>query len=99
MDCNFKDMPALYARVYEALDASIAMQTCLPRSEATVQRALGQFRAEAADLEAIEQLQAISVRLQSLKIAAMSGDAPGRVTARNALSAAAGQWLERLPIH
>jgi hypothetical protein len=99
MHDKFQKLPETYSRVYAALDATVASQTCLASSEAMIQRALSEFRAQRSDPEALQQLGDISVELQSLRAAAMRGDCARRVLARKQLSAMAGRWIERLPIH
>jgi hypothetical protein len=99
MHDKFQKLPETYSRVYAALDGAVASQTCLPSSEAMIQRALAEFRARPTDPEALEQLGDISVELQALRVAAMKSDSSRRVLAREQLSAMAGRWIERLPIH
>jgi hypothetical protein len=99
MHDKFQKLPETYSRVYAALDATVATQTCLPSSEAMIQRALSEFRGHRSDPEAVQQLADISVELQTLRAAAMRGDVPRRVLAREQLSAMADRWIARLPIH
>jgi hypothetical protein len=99
MHDKFQKLPETYSRVYAALDATVASQTCLASSEALIQRALSEFRAQRSDPEAVQQLTDISVELQTLRAAAMRGDSRSRVLAREQLSALAERWIARLPIH
>jgi hypothetical protein len=96
---NFQQLPQIYAKVFEALDASVALQTALPSSEASIQRALVELRRETRDPEAIEQLEAISLNLQAMRAAAMRGSADERLRTRDRLSALAAEWMQRLPMH
>ncbi len=89
----------MYAKVYQALDASVASQSCLPSSEAIVQGALASFRSNKIDAEGRACLATMSHQLQALQIATLTGDASGRALARQQLSACADHWLQRLPIH
>jgi hypothetical protein len=99
MQDEFQKLPETYSRVYAALDATVASQTCLPSSEAMIQRALAEFRTRMDDPEAVRQLSDISIELQALRVAAMKGDTCNRVIAREQLSALAERWIGRLPIH
>jgi hypothetical protein len=99
MQDKFEKLPETYARVYAALDATVASQTSLASSEAMIQRALQEFREHRQDPEAVEQLRDISIQLQSLRVAALTGDTRNRVLARQQLTAMAERWIERLPIH
>jgi hypothetical protein len=99
MHDKFQKLPETYSRVYAALDATVASQTCLASSEAMIQRALTEFRTRVEDPEALQQLTDMSVELQALRVAAMRGDMSNRVLAREQLSAMAQRWIGRLPIH
>jgi hypothetical protein len=99
MQDNSQKLPETYARVYAALDATVASQTSLASNEAMIQRALQEFRESREDPEAVEQLRDISVELQSLRVAALTGNSRSRILARQHLSALANRWIERLPIH
>ena len=99
MHDKFQELPETYSRVYAALDATVASQTCLPSSEAMIQRALIEFRARKNDPEALRQLSDMSLELQSLRIAAMQGDSASRMLAREQLTGMAERWISRLPIH
>ena len=91
------DLPALYAQVYEALDASIASSSCLARSEAQVQRALGCLR-QIGKPETLAELEQMSLNLNRLALATRRSDQPGRDAALERLRSAARTWMERLPI-
>jgi hypothetical protein len=99
MQDKFQKLPETYSRVYAVLDATVASQTCLPSSEAMIQRALQEFRGRVEDPEALRQLADISVEMQALRLAAMKDDSASRVLARQQLSAMAERWIARLPIH
>ncbi len=94
-----RKLSGVYAEVYQALDASVASQTCLPRSEAVIQAALATFRSAKIDAEGRDCLITMSHQLQALQIATVAGDASGRASARQQLSACAERWLQRLPMH
>ena len=96
---EFQQVPQIYSKVFEALDAALALQTSLPSSEASIQRALSEFRALRRDPEAVERLERISVRLQQLGIAAMFGNAEERSRSRRRLARLAAEWMQRLPMH
>ena len=99
MNCEFQKLPEIYSRVYQAIDSSVAVGAALASSEATVQRALQQFRNSCADPEALEQLEAISLTLHGMRLAAVMGKAEERACATEALIALAERWIGRLPIH
>jgi hypothetical protein len=82
MHDKFQKLPETYSRVYAALDVTVASQTCLASSEALIQRALQEFRAHRHDPEAVQQLRDISVEMQSLRVAALTGDSRSRLLAR-----------------
>lgn len=91
-------MTDVYHSVYEALDASVANSICLASSEAKVQRALTQFRANRSDPEAVVRLENISVVLQQLALASMTRDPLNRLAVVERLRASAKDWMLRLPI-
>jgi 3-dehydroquinate synthase class II len=88
----------LYAAVYEAIDASVALQRSLPAAQASVQRALAQLRGSKSDPEAVRQLESMSVRLHQLTAATMRPQGGGRETAVRELGMLADQWMARLPM-
>ncbi len=94
-----RKLSGVYAEVYQALDASVASQTCLASSEAVIQAALATFRSAKIDAEGRACLTTMSHQLQALQIATVAGDASERALARQQLSASAERWLQRLPIH
>ena len=96
---QFQAVPEIYARVYQAIDATLAMGTGLPSTEATVQRALIQFRNDHGDPEALEHLEAMSTLLHSMLVASLKGSAAERTHCRQQLSILANEWIGRLPIH
>lgn len=85
----------LHAAVYEAVDASVALQRCLPAAVANVQRALLHSQ---DDPEAVRQLESMSVHLHQLTAATMRCQQTEREAAVNELSRLAGQWMTRLPM-
>jgi hypothetical protein len=91
-------LPTLYAQVYQALDESIATNSCLARSEAQVQRALWSLR-DSGDRETLAELELMSVNLSRLSIATRGSDQREREAVLERLRAAARSWMERLPIH
>jgi len=88
----------LYAAVYEAIDASVALQRSLPAAHASVQRALVQLRGVDGDPEAVRQLESMSVRLHQLTAATMRPHGTCRDTAVQELGLLADQWMARLPM-
>ena len=88
----------LYAAVFEAIDASIAMQRCLPAAQANVQRALVQLRHTRSGPEAVRELERMSVHLHQLTAAGMRPREEGRQMAVEQLRRAASEWMARLPI-
>lgn len=99
MTGGFKQLPQVYSKLFEAVDASIALQTALPSSEASVQRALVEFRRQSRDPEGIACLENISVMLQAMLAAASRGSAEERLRTRERLAALASEWMKRLPMH
>ena len=93
-----QEQSSLYAAVYEAVEASIALQRCLPAAQASVQRALVQLRGSRSDPEAVRQLESISVHLHQLTAASLRPQEEGRRAATRQLSLLAGQWMARLPM-
>lgn len=96
---QFQAVPEIYARVYQAIDATLAMGTGLPSTDATVQRALTQFRNGHEDPEALGHLEAMSTILHSMLVASLKGSSAERAACRQQLAALANQWIGRLPIH
>ena len=99
MSRGFQQLPQVYSKVFEAVDASIALQTALPSSEASIQRALIEFRRQSRDPEAVSCLESISVMLQAMLAAASRGSAEERLRTRERLAALASEWMQRLPMH
>jgi len=99
MNTGLEERRSLYASVYQAVDASIGDQKCLPASEASVQRALALLRRSGGDPEAVRQLEDISVRLHQLTAATLRPQEACRRTAVEHLSKLASQWMSRAPIH
>lgn len=93
-----QEQSRLYAAVYEAVDASIARQRCLPAAEASVQRALVLLRGSKSDPEAVRQLESMSVHLHQLTASALRPREESCRDATRQLSLLAGQWLARLPM-
>lgn len=89
---------SLHAAVYQAVEASIALQRCLPAAQAHVQRALVQLRGSKADPEAVRQLESMSVHLHQLTAAAMRPEGDTCEAATRQLSLLAEQWMARLPM-
>ncbi len=88
----------LYAAIYEAVDASVALERCLPAAQAHVQRALVRLRGSEDDPEAVRQLERMSVHLHQLTAASLRPQGQGRQAAVQELSLLANQWLGRLPL-
>jgi hypothetical protein len=99
MHDKFQDLPEVYSQVYAALDATVASQTCLPSSEAMIQRALVEFRVQKSDSDALQQLTGMFIEMQSLRLAGFMGESQSRIVAREQLSAMAERSIGRLPIH
>ncbi len=98
MTISSSERTSLYAAVYEAIDASIALQRCLPSAQAHVQRALVQLRSSRSDPEAVRQLEHMSVHLHQLTAATMRPQGAVRQAAVEKLSLLANQWMARLPM-
>ena len=88
-------LPALYSRVFSAVDASLTIGVSLPGAEAAVQAALDQVRRQSRDPEAVICLESLSIGLSNLSVA---GNGAGRAIALARLDALSRQWLERLPM-
>ena len=88
-------LPALYSRVFSAVDASVTIGASLPGAEAAVQAALDQVRRQSRDPEAVICLESLSIGLSNLSVA---GSGARRVIALARLEALSRQWLERLPM-
>lgn len=82
---------SVYAAVYEAIDASVALGRSLPSTEACIQGALARFRSSGADEEAVRQLESMSVGLHRL--------IGSRSDAAAQLTKLARCWMERAPMH
>lgn len=93
-----QEQSSLHAAVYQAVEASIALQRCLPAAQAHVQRALVQLRDSKADPEAVRQLESMSVHLHQLTAAAMRPKGDSCEAATRQLSFLAEQWMARLPM-
>jgi len=87
-----------YREVFEALDASVAALTCLPRTEAVIRRALVDLGAR-GDRDALDDLRCASLRLQMLSAATRTGDRRQRLAATEELKLVARRWMQRLPMH
>ena len=96
---KFQQVPQIYSTVFEALDASLAVQAALASSEASIQRALTEFRTNCGDAEALERLETISIGLQQMGVAALRGCAEERSRSRQRLATLAAEWMQRLPMH
>ncbi len=88
----------LYAAVYEALDASIALERCLPAAQAHVQRALVHLRDSSGEADAVRQLELMSIHLHQLAAASMRPKSEARQSAVKELSQLANEWLGQLPM-
>ncbi len=95
MQNQFPALPALYSRVFSAVDASVTIGASLPGAEAAVQAALDQVRRQSRDPEAVICLESLSIGLSNLSGA---GNGAGRAVALARLDALSRQWLERLPM-
>ena len=98
MSRSFQQLPQVYSKVFEAVDASVALQTALPSSEASIQSALVELR-RSRDPEAVACLESISVMLQAMLAAATKGSSEERLRTRERLEALASEWMQRLPMH
>jgi hypothetical protein len=88
-----------YAAVFEALDAAVAGSASLASSEASIQRALVEFRKGRNDPAAIKQLEEVSLDLHRLSNASIGNQQAERAAALERLRQAADRWIERLPLH
>ena len=93
-----QEQSSLHAAVYQAVEASVALQRCLPAAQAHVQRALVQLRSSNEDPEAVRQLESMSVHLHQLTAASMRPKGESCQAATRELSLLAGQWMARLPM-
>ena len=88
----------LYAAVYRSVEASVALECCVPAAAAQVQRALVQLGGPDGDPEAVRQLETISVLLHQLTAASMRPRSDMRGVALAQLERAARQWMGRLTL-
>lgn len=89
-----------YRRVYQALDAALASggRAVAPGTEAAVQSAIAELRAQGGPREAVERLQEISVDLARLNGALRDGDDRQCMMQRARLAAVKDEWLREAPI-
>ena len=90
-----------YVRVYQALDLALANseRAVAPGTEAAVQAAIAELRAQNGPADAVARLQEISVDLARLNGALRVGD-PGECRAQRArLAAIKDEWLRSAPLH
>lgn len=99
MDSHFPENDGLYASVFQAIDASIATEGSLATTDALLQRALSRTRASGAAREEVAQLELVSVGLQKMMAAALSGNKHGCRSAGLEMRRAAARWCEQLPMH
>ena len=90
-----------YRKVYQALDAALASgeRAVAPGTEAAVQAAIAELRAEGGPREAMERLQEISVDLARLNGALRDGDEREWMVQRARLAAVKEEWLKSAPVH
>ena len=90
-----------YRKVYQALDAALASgeRAVAPGTEAAVQAAIAELRAEGGPREAMERLQEISVDLARLNGALRDGDEREWMVQRARLAAVKEEWLTSAPLH
>jgi hypothetical protein len=94
MQVRMNEQSELYAAVYEAVQASVALECCLPAATANVQRALTRFRGG----DAVRQLETMSVLLHQLTAASLRQESDMRAVALSKLDLAAREWMHRLPL-
>lgn len=90
-----------YQKVYEALDAALANsdRAVAPGTEAAVQAAIAELRAQNGPADAVARLQAISVDLARLNGALRGGDPSACMEQRARLAAIKDDWLRSAPLH
>jgi hypothetical protein len=90
----YQQVPSIYAEVFVAVDAAIAMRSVPAHSETTIQRAIAFFRSRNSDREALQCLQDLSVAMHRI---GPLGDRSS--SAKRQLEMLATLWISRLPIH
>lgn len=90
-----------YRKVYQALDVALASgeRAVAPGTEAAVQAAIAELRAEGGPREAMERLQEISVDLARLNGALRDGDEREWMVQRARLAAVKEEWLKSAPLN
>lgn len=90
-----------YRRVYQALDHALANseRAVAPGTEAAVQAAIAELRAQNGPAEAVARLQEISVDLARLNGALRIGDPTECRAQRARLEAVKDEWLRHAPLH
>jgi hypothetical protein len=90
-----------YRKVYEALDAALANseRAVAPGTEAAVQAAIAELRAQRGPADAVARLQAISVDLARLNGALRGGDRDECAARRARLATVKEEWLLSAPFH
>jgi uncharacterized protein (UPF0264 family) len=90
-----------YSRVYQALDLALASseRAVAPGTEAAVQAAIAEMRAQNGPPEVVATLQEISVDLVRLNCALHAGDRQECQIRRARLEAIKNEWLRRAPLH
>ena len=90
-----------YTKVYQALDAALASseRAVAPGTEAAVQAAIAEIRAQGGPREAVAKLQEISVDLARLNGALRDGDDRECMTQRARLAAIKEEWLRSVPVN
>jgi hypothetical protein len=90
-----------YRRVYQALDLALATseRAVAPGTEAAVQAAIAELRAQNGPPEAVATLQEISVDLVRLNRALHAGDRQECQIRRARLEAVKNQWMLSAPLH
>ena len=90
-----------YTKVYQALDAALAGggRAVAPGTEAAVQAAIAEFRAQGGSQDAVAKLQEISVDLARLNGALREGDDRECMIQRARIAAIKEEWLRSAPVN
>lgn len=90
-----------YRRVYQALDSALtnSERAVAPGTEAAVQAAIAEIRAQNGPPEALATLQEISVDLVRLNCALHGGDSEECRVRRERLESIKNEWLRNVPLH
>ena len=90
-----------YKRVYQALDAALSNseRAVAPGTEAAVQAAIAELRAQNGPVEVVAKLQELSVDLVRLNRALRVGDGAECQAQRARLQMIKDEWLRSAPLH